>query len=75
TLGFTAGIGIVIATLQLKDLLGLNTAGHAEHYVEQLGVLILALPSARPGDGIIGITCLAVLIVWPKWVPRIPGHL
>ena len=75
TLGFTAGIGIVIATLQLKDFLGLNTAGQAEHYIEQLGVLILALPSARLGDGIIGITCLAVLIVWPRWVPRIPGHL
>src|SRR3989338_6696628 len=27
TLGFTAGIGIVIATLQLKDLLGLSLAG------------------------------------------------
>lgn len=35
TLGFTAGIGIVIATLQLKDLLGLSTTGHAEHYIEQ----------------------------------------
>jgi len=75
TLGFTAGIGIVIATLQLKDLLGLNTAGQAEHYIEQLGVLILALPSANLGDGIIGIACLAILIVWPRWVPRIPGHL
>jgi Sulfate permease and related transporters (MFS superfamily) len=51
TLGFTAGIGIVIATLQLKDLLGLNTAGQAQHYIEQLGVLILALPSARLGTG------------------------
>lgn len=51
TLGFTAGIGIVIATLQLKDLLGLDTAGQAQHYIEQLGVLILALPSARLGTG------------------------
>ncbi|WP_237885261.1 C4-dicarboxylic acid transporter DauA [Pseudomonas sp. PGPR40] len=75
TLGFTAGIGIVIATLQLKDLLGLSTTGHAEHYIEQLGGLLQALPSARLGDGIIGVMCLAVLIVWPRFVPRIPGHL
>lgn len=74
-LGFTAGIGVVIATLQLKDLLGLSTVGNAEHYIEQLGALITALPSARLGDGLIGVICLAVLIVWPRWVPRIPGHL
>lgn len=74
-LGFTAGIGVVIATLQLKDLLGLTTVGQAKHYIEQLGELIVALPSARLGDGIIGVTCLAVLIAWPRWVPRVPGHL
>ncbi|MCQ6257443.1 C4-dicarboxylic acid transporter DauA [Pseudomonas sp. Q11] len=74
-LGFTAGIGVVIATLQLKDLLGLTTVGNAEHYIGQLGALITALPSARLGDGLIGLICLAVLIVWPRWVPRIPGHL
>ncbi len=74
-LGFTAGIGVVIATLQLKDLLGLTTIGQAKHYIEQLGELIMALPSARLGDGIIGVTCLAVLIAWPRWVPRVPGHL
>lgn len=74
-LGFTAGIGVVIATLQLKDLLGLTTVGLAKHYIEQLGELIVALPSARLGDGIIGVTCLAVLIAWPRWVPRVPGHL
>jgi len=45
-LGFTAGIGVVIATLQLKDLLGLTTAGQARHYIEQLGELIVALPGA-----------------------------
>jgi SulP family sulfate permease len=75
TLGFTAGIGIVIATLQLKDLLGLSLASHPQHYVEQLGVLIMALPSAHLGDGLIGLTSLAVLIVWPRVVPKVPGHL
>lgn len=74
-LGFTAGIGVVIATLQLKDLLGLTTAGQAKHYIEQLGELIVALPGARLGDGVIGAVCLAVLIAWPRWVPRVPGHL
>ncbi|MGF6328780.1 MFS superfamily sulfate permease-like transporter [Pseudomonas sp. BS3782 TE3695] len=75
TLGFTAGIGIVIATLQLKDLLGLSIEGRPEHYVEQLLGLIQALPSAQWGDALVGIVCLAVLILWPRLLPGIPGHL
>ena len=73
-LGFTAGIGVVIATLQLKDLLGLTTVGNAEHYIEQLGALITALPSARLGDGLIGLTCRVFRDIWsPCWWVRCWG--
>ncbi len=75
TLGFTAGIGIVIATLQLKDVLGLSVSGQPQHYVEQLMLLARALPSAQPGDALVAALCLGVLIVWPRLVPRVPGHL
>ncbi|AYC31735.1 C4-dicarboxylic acid transporter DauA [Pseudomonas cavernae] len=75
TLGFTAGIGIVIATLQLKDLLGLQPGGQPQNYVEQLQALALALPSAHAGDALVALVCLAVLILWPRWVPKVPGHL
>ncbi len=75
TLGFTAGIGIVIATIQLKDVLGLSVSGQPQHYVEQLMLLARALPSAQPGDALVAALCLGVLIVWPRLVPRVPGHL
>lgn len=75
TLGFTAGIGIVIATLQVKDLLGLTLAGHPQHYLEQVGAIGRALPGAQLGDALVGAACLAVLVLWPRWVPKIPGHL
>lgn len=75
TLGFTAGIGIVIATLQLKDVLGLTLAEQPQHYVEQLGELVRALPSAQPGDALVAALCLAILIGWPRLVPKVPGHL
>lgn len=75
TLGFTAGIGIVIATLQIKDLLGLRLATQPAHYIEQLDALLHALPSLQLGDSLVALVCLAVLLIWPRWVPRVPGHL
>ncbi|MCG6540596.1 C4-dicarboxylic acid transporter DauA [Pseudomonas sp. KSR10] len=75
TLGFTAGIGIVIATLQLKDVFGLTITEPPQHYVEQLTQLARALPSAQPGDALVAVLCLAVLIIWPRLVPKVPGHL
>jgi SulP family sulfate permease len=75
TLGFTAGIGIVIATLQIKDLLGLSLASQPNNYIEQLNALLHALPSLQLGDSLVALVCLAVLLIWPRWVPKIPGHL
>ncbi|KAB0551239.1 C4-dicarboxylic acid transporter DauA [Pseudomonas argentinensis] len=75
TLGFTAGIGIVIATLQLKDLLGLQLAGQPSHYVQQVQMLWQALPGIQPGDSLVALACLGVLLLWPRLVPRVPGHL
>ncbi|MDH4553812.1 C4-dicarboxylic acid transporter DauA [Pseudomonas sp. BN417] len=75
TLGFTAGIGIVIATLQVKDLLGLQLAEAPQNYVEQLRLLAGSLPTAHLGDALVAATCLAVLLVWPRLVPKVPGHL
>ena len=48
TLGFTAGIGIVIAVLQIKDLFGLHLAGAPQHLLEQVNLLLRALPSLPP---------------------------
>jgi SulP family sulfate permease len=75
TLGFTAGIGIVIATLQFKDLLGLSLATQPNNYIEQWGALLHALPSLQLGDSLVALVCLAVLLIWPRWVPKVPGHL
>ncbi|HLA32584.1 MAG TPA: C4-dicarboxylic acid transporter DauA [Pseudomonas sp.] len=75
TLGFTAGIGIVIATLQFKDLLGLHLATQPNNYIEQLNALLHALPSLQLGDSLVALVCLAVLLIWPRWVPKVPGHL
>ena len=74
-MGFTAGIGIVIATLQIKDFFGLSGIGQHSNYIEQLHALSHALPSISLGDTLIGVVTLAALILWPRLTKRIPGHL
>ncbi len=75
TIGFTAGIGVVIATLQVKDLLGLELEGLQGHYLDKLGQLLMALPSLAWRETLIAALTFAVLLVWPRLRSRIPGHL
>lgn len=74
-LGFTAGIGVVIATLQIQDAFGLTGIDTPANYIERIQGLVLALPSIRLGDTLVAALTLGTLIVWPKFFPKIPGHL
>ncbi|MCH7371692.1 C4-dicarboxylic acid transporter DauA [Aeromonas sp. MR16] len=75
TLGFTGGIAIVIATLQIKDFFGLTVAEMPETYVGKVEALALALPSWQWGDTLVGVATLAVLLLWPRLRLPVPGHL
>ncbi len=75
TTGFTAGIAVVIATLQVKDFFGLELASAPEHYIDRVTALAAALPSTHMPDLIIGTVTLAVLILWPRLKTFIPAHL
>jgi len=75
TLGFTGGIAIVIATLQMKDFLGLPLHELPENYLGKIKELALALPSLHWPDALIGLLTFAVLMLWPKLKLPVPGHL
>ncbi|VAW63794.1 Putative sulfate permease [hydrothermal vent metagenome] len=75
TIGFTSGIGVVIATFQIKDFLGLNIDSLEGDYFEKLIQLFLSFPTINSHETLIGILTLSVLIFWPKCKSRIPGHL
>lgn len=75
TIGFTAGIAVVIATLQIKDFLGLSVEPVHGEYVAKTAAIIRALPSIRAEDCIIGVLTLAVLLIWPNFRLKVPGHL
>lgn len=76
TAGFTCGIAIVIATLQLKDFLGLNIAGKMpEHYFEKVGVLFNHLWTFRLPDLGLGLGTLGLLVGLPYVFKRVPSPL
>jgi SulP family sulfate permease len=75
TTGFTAGIAVVIATLQLRDFLGLPVTKMPEHYLERLAVLVRALPGTRFQDAAIGLLTLALLLLWPRVTRKVPAPL
>ncbi|HEY1693629.1 MAG TPA: C4-dicarboxylic acid transporter DauA [Polyangiaceae bacterium] len=75
TTGFTAGIATVIATLQIKDALGLPVAHMPEGYLEKLGALWAARASASSAEmGVAGFT-LVLLVGWPRLTKAVPAPL
>lgn len=75
TLGFTGGIGIVIAILQLKDFFGLQIAEMPEHIGGKLQALALALPQTHLPSLSVAVATLAVMLLWPKLKLPLPAHL
>lgn len=75
TTGFTAGIAIVIATLQLKDFLGLTVAKQPEVFLDRALELARALPTARWPEIAIGLFTFALLLFWPRLSHRVPAPL
>jgi sulfate permease, SulP family len=73
--GFTAGIAVVIGTLQLKDLLGLTVGPLPLQFVDRVAVLARALPTWRWQDATIGGITLALLVLWPRISRRVPAPL
>lgn len=75
TLGFTGGIGVVIATLQIKDFLGLPITGMPEHYIDKISLLINSLGQTHWPSLVVAALTLATMLLWPRLKSAIPPHL
>lgn len=75
TLGFTAGIAVVIATLQIKDFFGLQLPDMPEHYLEKLWLLIQSLPDFYWPSFVVAAATLAIMLLWPLLKLPVPPHL
>lgn len=75
TTGFTTGIATVIATLQIKDILGLTTAKLPDHFVEKVFALWEARSTARWEDFVAAGVTFALLVGLPRLTNKIPAPL
>jgi SulP family sulfate permease len=75
TTGFTSGIATVIATLQLKDILGLSVVKMPDAYVEKLAALWGAKASASWPEVATAAATLTLLLTIPRVTKRIPAPL
>ena len=80
TTGFTAGIAVTIVVGQIKSFLGLTTDPNvnAIETVEKIEEVIKHIGTINWSAVIVGVVCLAVLIIWPMlpgFLNKIPGSL
>ena len=77
TTGFTAGIAVTIVAGQLKDLFGLTyPAGTPTiETMDKLSAVVANFSTFNVEALIVGLVCLAVLVLWPRVSQRIPGSL
>ena len=77
TTGFTAGIAVTIVIGQIKDLLGLTyPAGTTTiDAIDKVTAVAQNIGTFNAQALLVGVVCLAILILWPKASSRIPGSL
>ena len=75
TLGFTGGIAVVIATLQLKDFFGLSLQTMPEHYVDKVWLLLNSMDGLDGASVFVALVTLGILLYWPRLKTAIPPHL
>jgi len=71
--GFTIGIGIIIATSQIKDILGLQIEALPADFLEKIPALWAARASFSPPAFGIALLTLVLIVAFRKLAPRLPG--
>lgn len=76
TTGFTAGIAVTILIGQFKDFFGVDFHGEKPiETIDKLKVFFANIDSLNVQAMMVGIICLAVLIIWPKFFSKIPASI
>src|SRR3984957_11477718 len=76
TVGFTAGIAVIIFASQLRDLFGITlTAKEPGELIPKLEALARGLPTVNASAVAVAAFSIAIIAVFRKWRPTWPGIL
>ena len=77
TVGFTGGIAVTIVVGQLKDFFGITPAPgtNAVETAEKVEMLVANASTFNLAAFLVGAVALIFLIVWQRYVKKIPGSL
>jgi SulP family sulfate permease len=75
TVGFTTGIAIIIATGQVRDLLGLRMEKVPAEFLGKVEAYASHIGSISPAAAGIGLLTLFIVFLWPRVTHRVPGSL
>ncbi len=76
TTGFTAGIAVTILIGQFKDFFGVDFHGEKPiETIDKLKVFFENIDTLNWQAMIVGIICLAILIVWPMFFSKVPASI
>lgn len=71
--GFTIGIAVIIATSQLKDLLGLTVDAVPAEFLAKIEVLWAARSNISPVSTLIGLATMVLIVLFRRAAPKLPG--
>ena len=75
TVGFTAGIGVIIFAGEIKDFFGLRLEREPSALAPKLAALWGAADTINPHATAVAVGCLAVILGLRRLAPRFPGML
>ena len=77
TTGFTSGIAVTIVVGQLKDFFGVTYPEGMPtiETMEKLKAFLAGIHTFNTDSLIVGLVCLAILIIAPRFTEKIPGSL
>jgi SulP family sulfate permease len=75
TIGFTAGIAVIIFSGQIANFLGLRNVERHEEFHLNMGEIVMNLGTINIYSLIIACISLAIVVLTPKIFPKIPGAL
>jgi sulfate permease, SulP family len=74
-IGFTNGIALLIASTQIKDFLGLGIPEPPSEFFARMSALAGGLPLWSPAALALAVGSLALVILMPRWSPKVPGSI